>query len=103
MKKITLRYLGNTNNISTELEQILKITNKDDDGGAEKNIISKINDLSTGRLAKWIFITMHNENYYFGQGPNRDRIFFSSKISEILSSESISLIGNLRCCFRNFL
>ena len=83
----------NTNNISTELEQILKITNKDSDGGAEKNIISKINDLSTGRLAKWIFITMHNENYYFGQGPNRDRIFFSSKISEILSSESVSLIG----------
>ncbi len=93
-KKNNSSLFRDTNSISTELEEILKITSYDDDGdGGKKNIISKINDLSTGRLAKWIFITIHNENYYLGQGPNRDRIFFSNKISEILSNESISLIG----------
>lgn len=88
--------LRNTNIITTELERILGIETEDandNDTNFKINIITKINNLSTGRLAKWIFIIKYNNNYYFGQGPNRDRIFFSNKIKETLSHDSQSLTG----------
>ena len=55
--------------------------------------VTKLNNLSTGRLIKWIFIIQKNEKYFLGQGPNMDRKFFQTEILKIDKNKSNHLDG----------
>lgn len=39
----------------------------------ENKVLEKINNLSTGRLHKFIYFSLHNQNYLIGTGPMSDR------------------------------
>ena len=57
------------------------------------NLMIKLNNLSTGRLMKWIFIIDKNEKYFLGQGPNMDRKFFKTEILKMDKNKANDLVG----------
>ncbi len=60
----------------------------------ENSFFRKIDNLSTGRLSKWIYIFINNEKFIFGHGPNMDRIFFRETVKKRLGSAPVSIIGS---------
>ena len=48
----------------------------------ENSFFRKIDNLSTGRLSKWIYIFINNEKFIFGHGPNMDRIFLERQLKK---------------------
>ncbi len=46
------------------------------------SLFFKLNNYSTGRLAKWAYILVYNEKQILGYGPNMDRNFFKDTIDK---------------------
>ena len=94
------------NNVSTDLLRSYNLTNNSNvinkyysekfekAENYPKGLINFLNNISTGRVMKWIFILDNNDKYILGQGPNMDRRFFLEKLAEITSYyQSIGMEG----------
>lgn len=52
--------------------------------------LKALNNISTGRIAKWLYILRNNDKIFLGSGPNLDRSFFEKKIDFKGASDAAS-------------
>ena len=62
--------------------KIRKIIYKTAEKISKTKLFFKLNNYSTGRLSKWLFILVYNDRIILGHGPNMDRNFYSDQIQK---------------------